>query len=77
MAGNNSPEERGREWVRYVRSPDDEIVATARDYLWLAEFGPVVGRRSFELRRDAVVSEMEEQGLLEELGLAGGAEQKS
>jgi hypothetical protein len=56
------------EWVRLVEGFDDEeLVRTARDYLWLAEFGPEQGRKTFDKRRDSVVQVMRERGLLEEL----------
>jgi hypothetical protein len=56
------------EWARYLRSlSDEELVSTARDYLWLAEFGPAARRSTFEPKGGAVVAEMKERGLLEEL----------
>ena len=43
-------------------STDAQLEVTGRDYIWLAEFGPEPGRRTFELRRDAFVFECERLG---------------
>ena len=41
---------------------DDELARTAENYIWLAEFGPVAGRSTFEPRRDSAVAECERRG---------------
>jgi hypothetical protein len=37
--------------------PDADLESTTTDYIWLAEFGPVEGRYTYELKRDQVVAE--------------------
>jgi hypothetical protein len=47
------------EWAGYLRTVSDaDLLNTTRDYIWLAEFGPVEGRGTFSLKRDGVVNEM-------------------
>jgi hypothetical protein len=38
---------------------DAELESTARDYIWLAEFGPTARFPTFQPQRDAVVRECE------------------
>ena len=38
-------------------SPAD-LPQAARDYIWLAEFGPVEGRGTFFTKRDGVIAEL-------------------
>ena len=41
---------------------DDRLASTARDYIWMAEYGPETGRNVFQHQRDAVVRECEQRG---------------
>ena len=45
--------------------PGANLESTARDYIWLAEFGPAQGRCTFELKRGLVVAECERRGRLD------------
>lgn len=57
-----------KEWAGFLKTlPDGELLATARDYLWLAEFGPHEGRDTFSTKRDRIVAEVQERGLNSEL----------
>ncbi len=56
------------EWARSLRTfTDEQLLSSARDYIWLAEFGPEAGRDTFDGRRDGIVAEMQTRGMLEEL----------
>ncbi len=56
------------EWARSLRTfTDEQLLSSARDFVWLAEFGPEPGRETFTMRRDGIVAEMQTRGMLEEL----------
>ena len=41
---------------------DTDLASTARDYIWMAEFGPQAGLDVFQPQRDAVVRECGRRG---------------
>jgi hypothetical protein len=41
---------------------EEELESEARSYIWMAEYGWVAGRRTFELERDIAVAEYERRG---------------
>jgi hypothetical protein len=52
------------EWASFLRTVSDtDLLVTARDFIWLAEFGPVEGRDTFSLKRDGVVNELRARGM--------------
>ena len=56
------------EWASYLRSVSEaDLLRTAGDYIWLAEFGPVEGRGTFSVKRDGVVNEMLARAMDEQL----------
>ena len=55
-------------WAAFLRTVNEtELLSTARDFIWLAEFGPEAGRDTFTVRRDGVIAELQNRGMLEEL----------
>jgi hypothetical protein len=56
------------EWAAFLRALNDaDLLSTAGDCIWLAEFGPVAGRNTFTMSRDGVVSELRSRGMDEQL----------
>jgi hypothetical protein len=56
-----SPEHRLRRKLFSMLLADQyaaDLLRTARDYIWLAEFGAATGRDTFSLKRDGVVNVM-------------------
>ena len=43
------------------------LLSIARNYIWLAEFGPEGGRDTFSMKRDGIVAELRARGMEEQL----------
>jgi hypothetical protein len=62
------PDQYAAEWAGFLRIESDaDLLSAARDYIWLAEFGPIEGRDTFSLKRDGVVNELRARGMDEQL----------
>jgi hypothetical protein len=66
------------ECAGYLRTVSDaDLLNTARDYIWLAEFGPVEDRNTFSMRLDGVVNELGRGAWTGSLRLCGGNWERS